>query len=153
MRGVKDQESPNAPLSSSYDPPSGYREPDSLKFPSTNGLRIRSSTRESKRKRQSREERRMVDREYDIVLVPSDGGCLSGSESEDSDWSVGWLESHGSGFDGDAENSFAVLVPCYGRGRSERVDKVKSDVLGAAHQPKVFSSGKEDYIEWWLSSL
>ena len=45
---------------------------------------------------QSREERR-IDREYDVVIVLSDagGGCLSGSESDDSDWSIGWLEPHG----------------------------------------------------------
>ena len=45
----------------------------------------------------NKEERR-VDREYDddVVLVPCDNDCncdccLSGSESDDSDWSIGWL--------------------------------------------------------------
>lgn len=136
--GGKDHETPNTALNSSFDFPSGYREPDSLKFPS----RIRSSTRRIKRKWQSREERRGIDREYDIVLVPSDGGCMSGSESEDSDWSVGWLEPHGTDFDSDTENSFAVLVPCYGRGRCEKVEEVKNGVLGAVHQQNVLFSGE-----------
>jgi len=43
-----------------------------------------------RRKWNSREERRKMDREYDVVLVPSDGGCVSGSESDDYDWSIGW---------------------------------------------------------------
>lgn len=69
----------------------------------------------SKKKRQSREEemkRVVMDKEYDVVLVPSD----------DSDWSIGWMEPHGPDFynnnnnitdDVVADNSFAVLVPCY----------------------------------------
>nr|GMC67525.1 Amelogenin, X like [Ipomoea batatas] len=38
-----------------------------------------------------------------------------GSESDDSDWSIGWLEPHAPDFqsDDEADNSFAVLVPCY----------------------------------------
>ncbi|XP_020264522.1 uncharacterized protein LOC109840332 [Asparagus officinalis] len=150
--GSKDHETPNTSPNSSSEFPSGYREPDSLRFSSI-GPRIRSSTRRVKRKWQSREERRRIDREYDIVLVPSDGGCMSGSESEDSDWSVGWLEPHGSDFDSDAENSFAVLVPCYGRGRCEKVEAMKSGALGAVYEQNVYSSADKDYIEQWLSSL
>ena len=139
--GGKDHETPNTSLISSSDFPSGYEETDSLKFPS--GPRIQSSTRRIRRKWQSREERRRIDRDYDIVLVPSDGGCMSGSESEDSDWSVGWSEPHGSDFDSDTENSFAVLVPCYGRGRCEKVERMKNGVLGAViHQQNMFSSGE-----------
>ncbi|KAL2905851.1 hypothetical protein RDABS01_004561 [Bienertia sinuspersici] len=48
------------------------------------------SSRKIKKKWHSREERK-IDREHDVVLVPNDGFCLSGSESEDSDWSLdGW---------------------------------------------------------------
>lgn len=75
-----------------------------------------SSNRKVKRKWKSREERsRRIDKEYDVVLVPSDGVCLSGSESDDSDWSIGWLEPHAPDFqsDDEADDSFAVLVPCY----------------------------------------
>lgn len=89
----------------------------------------------------------MIDREYDLVLVPSDGGCLSGSESDDSDWSIGWLEPHASDFlcDDEGETSFAVLVPCYGRGRTEVVDDSSNRVLGAivsSNFAKELSSGK-----------
>ncbi|KAI3909144.1 hypothetical protein MKW98_012881 [Papaver atlanticum] len=83
---------------------------------SNSGVREFSSVKMPKKKWKSRDERR-IDREFDIVLVPSDGGCLSGSESDDSDWSVGWNEPHGFDFTSDDKTeSFAVLVPCYGRG-------------------------------------
>lgn len=151
--GGKDHDNSNSSLNVSSDFPSGFRELDSLNFPATTGPRIRSSTRRIKRKWQSREERRMIDREYDMVIVPSDGGCLSGSESEDSDWSIGWLEPHESDFDSDTENSFAVLVPCYGRGRCENAEGVKNAVLGSVRTQTVLSSGDKDYLEQWLSSL
>ena len=57
------------------------------------------------------------------MVVPSDGGgCLSGSDCEDFDWSIGWPEPHDPYFFGkggdcqsEVQTSFAVLVPCYGR--------------------------------------
>lgn len=58
-----------------------------------------------------------LDKEYDAVLVLSDGGCLSGSEFDGSDWSIGWLEPTGIEFQshGDClDDSFAVLIRCYG---------------------------------------
>ncbi|XP_073101052.1 uncharacterized protein [Elaeis guineensis] len=130
--GGTDHEAQNNSSLSPPDFPSGFREPDSLKFPSVNGSKMRSSSRRIKRKWHSREERR-IDREYDIVLVPSDGGCMSGSESDDSDWSIGWLEPHAPDFqsESETENSFAVLVPCYGRGRCEQPERLKTHVLGA----------------------
>ncbi|CAI9756843.1 unnamed protein product [Fraxinus pennsylvanica] len=39
----------------------------------------------------TRKEEMRIDKEYDVVFVPSDGVCLSGSES---DWSVGCHYSH-----------------------------------------------------------
>lgn len=95
-------------------------------------MNVASTSKRVKRKWQSRRERK-VDKEYDVVLVPSDGGCLSGSESDDSDWSIGWLEPHGAGFcsdadDDDSDDSFAVLVPCYGRGRGDVVNLMKAPV-------------------------
>lgn len=120
---------------------------DNLKFSSVN---VASSTsKRVKRKWQSRRERK-VDKEYDVVLVPSDGGCLSGSESDDSDWSIGWLEPHGAGFcsdddDDDSDDSFAVLVPCYGRGRSDVVNESKSPTgkfnIAVGHVPDIYSAG------------
>ncbi|KAM0039339.1 hypothetical protein Hdeb2414_s0012g00380981 [Helianthus debilis subsp. tardiflorus] len=122
---------------------------DNLKFSSVN---VASTSKRGKRKWQSRRERK-VDKEYDVVLVPSDGGCLSGSESDDSDWSIGWLEPHGAGFcsdddDDDSDDSFAVLVPCYGRGRSD-VNPKKSPTdkftIGVAQVPDIYSPAKRTW--------
>ncbi|KAM7274680.1 hypothetical protein ACFE04_016546 [Oxalis oulophora] len=100
-----------------------------------------STPRKVKKKWQSREQRR-IDHEYDVVLVPSDGVCLSESESDDSDWSIGWLEPHGPDFDSDAEsdNSYAVLVPCYTPGCKEVSN---NQLLSAINNfPNKFSPGK-----------
>ncbi|KAI3751773.1 hypothetical protein L2E82_22864 [Cichorium intybus] len=136
---------------------------DNLKFPLVNVTP--SASKRVKRKWQSRKEQK-VDKEYDVVLVPSDGGCLSGSESDDSDWSIGWLEPHGAGFcsdddddddDDDCDDSFAVLVPCYGRGCWDNVDTKKSsndkflDTIGQV--PDIHSAQNDVYMEQWLSSL
>lgn len=133
----------------------GLRESDSVKFTSV-GAKIPSSSRRTKRKWSSRQERR-VDREYDAVLVPSDGGCLSGSESDDSDWSIGWMEPHAPEFhSGDeGESSFAVLVPCYGRGRNEVGENSKNQTaLGAIGELKNgYSAENNKLVEQWLTSL
>ncbi|WOK92054.1 hypothetical protein Cni_G00745 [Canna indica] len=152
--GGKDHESPNPSLSSSLDFLSGFKEPDYLKLPPVNRHRIRSNSRRIKKKRQSREDR-LIDKEYDIVLVPSDGGCMSGSESDDSDWSIGWLEPHAPVFESDteAENSFAVLVPCYRPGRNEQAERSRSHVLGAVDYMDDDVSDGNKYLEEWLSSL
>lgn len=126
-------------------PESGMWESDALKFPLVKRAKMASSSssRKVKRKWHSREERK-IDREYDIVLVPSDGGCVSGSESDDSDWSIGWLEPHGPEFqsDDDTDNSFAVLVPCYGRGLEEMVDNTKNIILSTVGIiPEGYSAG------------
>ncbi|OMO50765.1 hypothetical protein CCACVL1_30268 [Corchorus capsularis] len=106
-----------------------------------------SSSRRVKRKWHSREERK-IDREYDVVLVPSDGGCVSGSESDGSDYSIGWLEPHGPGFhsDDDSDNSFAVLVPCYGHSQHNMVEDSKNKILGAiVNIPDNYSADKLTY--------
>nr|XP_043616784.1 uncharacterized protein LOC122588680 [Erigeron canadensis] len=131
---------------------------ENLKFPIVNVAP--SKSKRVKRKWHSRKERE-VDKEYDVVLVPSDGGCLSGSESDDSDWSIGWLEPHGAGFcsddDDSSDDSFAVLVPCYGRGRNDVVNAKKApndnflETIGRV--PDLYSAENEVYMEQWLSSL
>lgn len=143
------------------------RDPDILRFPSMQEARI--PPRRVRRKWQSRTERRM-DREYDVVLVPSDGGYLSGSESDDSDWSIGWFEPHAPDFssENESENSFAVLVPCYGLPhRSDTVDSKRASLATGAENPKTqlldvilsnLSNGSsatdsKKYMEQWLSSL
>ncbi|XAR48494.1 hypothetical protein NMG60_11031329 [Bertholletia excelsa] len=132
----------------------GSWELDIVKFPLVTGGNSASSSRRMKRKWRSREERKL-DREYDVVIVPSDGDCLSGSESDDSDWSIGWLEPHGPGFqsDDESEDSFAVLVPCYGR---QHVD-VEQNLRGTSQDPigkvpDTYASDVKKYMEQLLSS-
>ncbi|XP_010664413.1 uncharacterized protein LOC100855091 [Vitis vinifera] len=140
-------------LNSSQD--SGLWEPDALKFPLVKGANMTSTSRRTKRKWQSREERK-IDREYDVVLVPSDAGCVSGSESDDSDWSIGWLEPHGPEFQSDDEldGSFAVLVPCYGRGRNDVVEDANKKIFSTiGNIPDGYSAENGKYMEQWLSSL
>ncbi|KAJ8539562.1 hypothetical protein K7X08_013814 [Anisodus acutangulus] len=125
---------------------------DTLKLSLDRRRNMASSSRKVKRKWESREERK-IDREYDIVLVPSDGGCVSGSESDDSDWSVGWLEPHGPGFQSD-DDSFAVLVPCYGRGRANLEDNAQENFMHTIGNFRdIHASGNKKYMEQWLSSL
>ena len=135
-----------ASLSSS--PDSGLWESDNLKFPLVKRANIASSSRRVKRKWHSREERKF-DREYDVVLVPSDGGCVSGSESDGSDYSIGWLEPHGPGFqsDDDSDNSFAVLVPCYAHSQDNMVEDSKNNILDAiVNIPNNYSAGKNHFL-------
>ncbi|KAL5231964.1 hypothetical protein ABZP36_030740 [Zizania latifolia] len=101
------------------DSPSGFREPDAVRVPSSGGgARPPKGTN----RRRDHDEAK-IDREHDMVIVPSGGGggFLSDSDSDDSDWSIGWLEPQGPVLhsDGDSEGSFAVLVPCYRHGRVE----------------------------------
>ncbi|XP_044469096.1 uncharacterized protein LOC123198482 [Mangifera indica] len=130
---------------------------DAVKFPSS---RIASTQRRVKKKWQSREERKRVDEEYDIVLVPSDGGvCISGSESDDSDWSIGWLEHHGADFlsdhsDNESDDSFAVLVRCYRPGSKQIVEVSNNQLFTAAkNPPNKLSPEGNNFMEQWLQSL
>lgn len=123
---------------------SGMWESDALRFLLAKQANMGSSSRRVKRKWHSREERK-IDREYDVVLVPSDGGCVSGSESDDSDWSIGWLEPHGPEFpsDDESDSSFAVLVPCYGHHYGGVVEDPKSNILSTVGNfPDGYSDGK-----------
>ncbi|GKV33569.1 hypothetical protein SLE2022_114940 [Rubroshorea leprosula] len=134
---------------------SGSWESDNLKFPLVKGANFSSSSRRVKRKWHSREERK-IDREYDVVLVPSDGGCVSGSESDDSDYSIGWLEPHGPEFqsDNDTDNSFAVLVPCYEHSQDSMGENPQNNILGAiVNISDGYSAESKKYMEQWLSSL
>ncbi|KAF2283894.1 hypothetical protein GH714_016956 [Hevea brasiliensis] len=123
------------------------RELDSVKFPARN----LASPRKVKRKWHSREDRRH-DKQYgDAVLVPSDGGvCLSGSESDDPDWSIGWVEPHGPDFrsDDEIDDGFAVLVPCYRPGCKELVENSTNQLLSAIKNlPNEFSSDMEEKVQ------
>ncbi|GAB4847217.1 hypothetical protein Ancab_026226 [Ancistrocladus abbreviatus] len=136
----------------------GLRETETVKVSTFKGPKFSSSSslqRKVKKKWQSREERR-IDKEHDVVLVPSDGVCFSGSESDDSDWSIGWLEPHGSDFltDDETDDSFAVLVPCYRNERKGMVDGPNNQLLSAIKNltNEHFDEGK-NFMDQWLSSL
>ncbi|CAI9111446.1 OLC1v1011668C1 [Oldenlandia corymbosa var. corymbosa] len=137
----------------------GLKDPDNLKFRSITAAKKMASSK-VKRKWKSREERRRVDKEYDVVLVPSDGVCLSGSESDDSDWSIGWLEPHAPDFQSDddsGDDSFAVIVPCY-RHHDYHQDVVdmepKKHLLSAIQNlPNDYSTEGKKYMEQCLAIL
>ncbi|KAJ1424764.1 hypothetical protein SESBI_11473 [Sesbania bispinosa] len=126
---------------------------DVLKFPFVKQESVSSSSRRVKHKWHGREERQ-IDREYDVVIVPFDGECDSGSESDDSDWSIGWLEPHGTGFSSDddesheTDNSFAVLVPCYGRNYGAMLEEDPKSILlnKVGSFPDSYSDGSEHII-------
>ncbi|KAG5251063.1 Homeodomain superfamily protein [Salix suchowensis] len=141
----------NGPSLNARPDPDLWESSDTLKFPLVQRTNVASSSRRVKRKWHSREERK-IDREYDVVLVPSDGGCVSGSESDDSDYSIGWLEPHGPEFqsDDDMDNSFAVLVPCYGRVQDNVFEDKKNSLFGAIVN---IPDESKKYMEQWLSSV
>ncbi|XP_019155992.1 PREDICTED: uncharacterized protein LOC109152801 [Ipomoea nil] len=154
LRSGKHRELRKAPKGSSINtlPEMEVLEVDKMKH----GQNIASSSRRGVKRKWERREERKIDKEHDIVLVPSDGGCVSGSESDDTDWSIGWVEPHGSGFnsDGDSDDSFAVLVPCYGRGCLSFEDDSKDKVLGTiGNITDIYAAGNKKYMEQWLSSL
>ncbi|KAK1439336.1 hypothetical protein QVD17_05152 [Tagetes erecta] len=151
---------------------------DSMKLSSSKKKETKlSSSRKVKKKWHSREERkRVVDKEYDVVLVPSDGVCLSASDesSYDSDWSIGWMEPHAPDFfqsddegyhaaadddDDVADNSFAVLVPCYrndykGFKIHEMEEQPSNQFLNVLTTlPNGFPADGNKYMEQWLASL
>ncbi|KAK9074903.1 hypothetical protein SSX86_003222 [Deinandra increscens subsp. villosa] len=144
---------------------------DSMKLSSSKKKEAKlSSSKKVKKKWQSREERkRVVDKEYDIVLVPSDGVCLSASDesSYDSDWSIGWMEPHAPDFfqsdeedvesEAVTDNSFAVLVPCYRNDcRDPKMEEQKpsNQFLNVLTDfPNGFPADGNKYMEQWLASL
>ncbi|RDX86675.1 hypothetical protein CR513_31979, partial [Mucuna pruriens] len=129
---------------------------DGLRFPLVMQANVASSSKRVVHKWHSKEEQKM-DWEYDVVIVSSDGGGVSDAESDGSDWSIGWLEPHGTEFlsDGDetneTDNSFAVLVPCYGAMVEE---DTKSNLLNNfGYFPNSYSDESKKYVENWISSL
>lgn len=147
----KDKKEPipnGSSLNSSFEWGFGLREPETVQFPSVRGKKVASSNGKVRPKWQSREER-SVERESDFVMVPSDGGSLSGLDSDGSDMSIGWMEPHGPGFqsDDESDNGFAVLVPCYSPGCKELVEDSDNAILSAIKNlPIEFSPGKRDFF-------
>ncbi|KAK3121689.1 hypothetical protein QOZ80_8BG0658940 [Eleusine coracana subsp. coracana] len=131
------------------DSPSGFREPGAVGFPRHGGGGARPRKGKSRRRGGRGDSR--VDREYDMVIVPSDGGGgLSDSDSDCSDWSIGWLEPHARELqsDEDSESSFSVLVPCYRRGRIEQTGRPDGRFSGPGGV-----SDSQNFVDQWLSSL
>ncbi|KAG7968085.1 hypothetical protein I3843_08G134100 [Carya illinoinensis] len=140
----KEPVSNGSSLNSSFEWGFGTRETETVKFPSVKGTKIASSQRKVKRKWQSREERK-IDREFDAELVPSDGVCLSGSESDDPDWSIGWFEPHGPDFESD--DGLAVLVPSYRPGCKKVMEGSNNHLFSAIKNlSNEFSPGKSYYL-------
>ncbi|XP_078163099.1 uncharacterized protein LOC144558198 [Carex rostrata] len=136
--------SDSSQISSSFR--SGFYDPDS----SSTKTPIRFSPRQVKKPRQC-----TIDKEYNVVLVPSDGECMSESDSDGSDWSIGWLEPHGPGFEPgrqQKDSSFAVLVPCYKTGTIQQEASSFNRLSSVGPNDRTVSDG-ESYIQQWLSSL
>lgn len=122
-------------------PDAELKESDIFRSSMGNGKNVASTSKKVKKKSPSFEERKAV-RDYDAVIVPSDGGSSSESESDDSDWSIGWLEPHGPNFDSDeSDDSFAVLVPCYGHGRGEMKGSSKDKLKPVVRVPDIYAAG------------
>jgi hypothetical protein len=101
-----------------------------------------------------------VDKEIDGFVVLAEGGdWTSCSDSDESDWSIGWFERLSSEFssDNESDNSFAVLVPCYGpssrkalnsRGKQNK----ETSILGMI-QSNSSSKDSQKCVDKWLASL
>ncbi|KAK6923277.1 Protein Networked (NET), actin-binding (NAB) domain [Dillenia turbinata] len=155
--GGKEKEPPSNGSSLNFSSEFGLgvvREVDSMKFSAVKCSKMSSSSQKVKRKWRSREERR-TDKELDVVLVPSDGVCLSASESDDSNYSVGWLEPHAPDFQSDDEldSSFAVLVPCY-RHECKEVDHANDQLLNAITSlPLGYSNDMEEKTQYIIKLI
>lgn len=119
--------------------------------------RTSSTPRRLKKKLQTRQEQ-TIDREHDVVLVSSDGGCISDSDSDASDWSVGWSEPHPPGFlqsDDEDENDggFSVLVPCYGRRIVDQRGGLGLNNTTVDAKLDHYSRDNQKYMEQWLRNV
>lgn len=98
-----------------------------------------------------------LDAEFDLVIVPADGISMSGSESDVSDWSVGWLEPHHANFltENELEDSFAVLVPCYGSPKPTPFEPQQQPPWAAvlANLSKHTNQENKRHLENWLACL
>ncbi|CAO2206691.1 unnamed protein product [Urochloa humidicola] len=151
-RSRKDREPPSASAAVANglfpDSPSGFREPDAA------GGAARPRKGKGRRRGGGGEPR--ANGEHGMVIVQSDGdGCLSDSDSDGSDWSIGWLEPLAPDLqsEGDSEGSFAVLVPCYRRGRIEKPARPDGRFPGPGGVAIGGVSDNKNFVEQWVSSL
>lgn len=117
-----------------------------------------------RRKVAPKRNQKTVDPEFDLVIVPADGISMSGSESDVSDWSVGWFEPHHNGFttENEIEDSFAVLVPCYGAPSPNMASAARSPFKAEEQPPwaavlanlsKHATEENKRHLENWLACL
>ncbi|XP_038882086.1 uncharacterized protein LOC120073358 [Benincasa hispida] len=140
-----------SPPNSSSEFGNGLREPESLKFKRVD--LPSSSKKVNKQKWQSKKET-TIEWEYDFVMVPSSGDddMQMADSGDEADWSIGWLEPHGPGFQSD--DSFAVLVPSYSNRCKEVVEGSNVELLAAIKKlQNEFSPESKKYMELWLSLL
>jgi hypothetical protein len=119
--------------------------------------------RRARRRVSQKRLQKRTDAEFDLVIVPADGISMSGSDSEDSDWSVGWFEPHHTDFtDNELEDSFAVLVPCYGSparpsvaaaGSSEEPKTEPAWATILANLARQTDEERKQHLERWLACL
>lgn len=128
--------------------------------PSTSWQKRRGRRRKVSPKRNQKS----IDTEFDLVIVPADGISMSGSESDVSDWSVGWFEPHHNSFtaENELEDSFAVLVPCYGSPSPNSAAAAKSPFKAEEQPPwaaalanlsKRTHEENKRHLENWLACL
>ncbi|KAK9750341.1 hypothetical protein RND81_02G189200 [Saponaria officinalis] len=120
---------------------------DFYKDPAVGGV----NSKRVRRKGRNREGGK-IDKEYGSVVVPFDGvGSSSDSESDGSDWSIGWSEPHAPGFlsEDEIDSGFGVLVRCYGRTYATKTDVSKK----SPHDANVYKADNQKHIDRWLSTL
>lgn len=125
-------------------------ESETLKFSLRFGGNNNRSSKPRRVKRKLEEQK--IDREHDVVIVPSDGGCISDSDSDASDWSIGWSEPHAPGFlsDDESDGGFGVLVPCYGSKNRDAGEGMREFVESKVNAADRFSADSKRYVEQWL---
>jgi hypothetical protein len=97
-----------------------------------------------------------IDKEYNAVLVSSYGDSTSESGSDGSDWSIGWLEPHGPGFElgiHQKDSSFAVLVPCYKSGTIQQEASSLNRFSGVHGNARTVSGEFRFLCSCWYSQV
>ncbi|CAH2076108.1 unnamed protein product [Thlaspi arvense] len=95
-------------------------------------------------------------KELELESFGSSGSAesVAAAAADGPEWSVGWTEPHGPGFQGDEEGDdggFLVLVPCY---RAVVEGSSNNQLLAAVKNlPNGLSPDGKNYMEQWLSSL
>ncbi|KAL9241979.1 hypothetical protein vseg_016027 [Gypsophila vaccaria] len=128
---------------------------DSRKISAVGGGNSGVNSRRVRKKGRNRKDQK-IDKGCDSAVVPFDGGrSSSDSESDGSDWSIGWSEPHASGFlsEDEIDSGFGVLVRCYGRTYAPKMENGKNNVGNNAHDSNSYEADSQKHIDRWLSTL